>query len=115
MAMCRFLCIILCIVFLLSAGCTSLAIRDVTPSRDNLTVHVSNSGDPVTAGIQIRVYQIRNMKQEELTNTGVTADLEKGENSVIVPIGLEPGTYKLFVYATINNERKTASIKDIVV
>ncbi len=115
MTICRFLCWMLCIALLLSAGCTSLAVRDVTSSQDNLSVHVSNSGDSVTAGIQVRAYQIRDMEQRELTNTGVTAVLEKGENTILVPLRLEPGTYKLYVYVTINNERKTASIKDIVV
>ncbi|OPY38474.1 MAG: hypothetical protein A4E35_00897 [Methanoregula sp. PtaU1.Bin051] len=115
MTSCRFLCCMLCIAFLITAGCTSLAIGEVTSSQDHLTVHIVNSGNPVTAGLQVRTYEIRNMEQRELTNTVVTAMLEKGENSVAVPLHLEPGTYKLYIYLTINNERKTASIKDVVV
>jgi hypothetical protein len=115
MAGCRFLCCVLIILFILCAGCASLAVSDVTATRDNLTVHVTNSGDPVAAGVQVRIYQIRNMAQEELTNTGVPVTLARGENSVSIPIRLEPGTYKLYVYVTINSERKTASIKDIVI
>jgi urease beta subunit len=105
----------LCIILVLSAGCTSLAIGDVTPTDQGMMVHVTNSGDPINAGIQVRVFRIHDLMQQELTNTGVTATLNQGENVVNVPVRVEPGTYKLYVYVTMNGERKTASIKDIVV
>lgn len=103
------------IFFILSMGCTSFAVGQVIPTKDGLFTHVTNDGDPVDAGIQVRVYQIHGMEQRELTNTGVTAELNRGDNVVFVPVHLEPGTYKLQVYVTINGERKTASIKDIVI
>ncbi|MCX6691265.1 MAG: hypothetical protein NTW33_04245 [Methanoregula sp.] len=115
MSSCRFLVCMLCIILVLSAGCTSLAIGDVTPTDQGMKVHVTNSGDPITAGIQVRVFRIHELTQQELTNTGVTATLNQGENVVNVPVRVEPGTYKLYVYVTMNGERKTASIKDIVV
>ena len=115
MSSCRFLVCMLCIILILSAGCTSLAIGDVTPTDQGMKVHVTNSGDPITAGIQVRVFRIHELTQQELTNTGVTATLNQGENVVNVPVRVEPGTYKLYVYVTMNGERKTATIKDIVV
>jgi hypothetical protein len=115
MSSCRFLLCMLCIILVLSAGCTSLAIGDVTPTDQGMKVHVTNSGDPINAGIQVRVFRIHDLAQQELTNTGVTVTLNQGENVVNVPVRLEPGTYKLYVYVTMNGERKTASIKDIVV
>jgi hypothetical protein len=115
MSACRFLFCVLCILFILCAGCTSLAVGNVAPVQDGLLVHVTNSGDPVEAGVQVRVYQIRDMEQRELTNTGIPVMLGRGENAVNVPVRLEPGTYKLYIYVTVNSERKTASIKDIVV
>ncbi|WAC04209.1 MAG: hypothetical protein OS112_06975 [Methanoregula sp.] len=105
----------LCIILVLSAGCTSLAIGDVTPADGGVRVHVTNSGDPIQAGIQVRVFRINDLAQKELTNTGVPVNLHRGENDITVPVRLEPGTYKLYVYVTTNGERKTASIKDIVV
>jgi len=97
------------------SGCATLAVGNVTSSQDNLSIEVSNSGTPVDTGVQVRVYQIRGMAQEELVVTGVPASLKKGENTVIVPVHLDPGTYKVYIYVTINNERQTASIKDLVV
>ena len=115
MSSCRFLVCMLCIILILSAGCTSLAIGDVTPTDQGMKVHVTNGGDPINAGIQVRIFRIHDLMQQELTNTGVTVALDHGENVVNVPVRVEPGTYKLYVYVTMNGERKTASIKDIVV
>jgi hypothetical protein len=102
-------------LIVLSAGCTSLAIGDVTYRDKGLSVHVSNSGDPVDAGIQVRVYEIKDLNQRELTVTGIPVSVKKGENEFTVPVMLEPGTYKLYVYLTVNGERRTAGIKDIVI
>lgn len=111
----RLLCCVLCIFLVFCSGCTSLSVRDVTAAQDNLSVRVSNTGSPVDAGVQVRIYQIRGMEQEELTVTGVPATLNMGENVVAVPFHLDPGTYKVYVYVTVNNERQTASIKDLVI
>ncbi len=105
----------LCIFFILACGCTSLAVGDAAWKEGALSIHVSNNGDPVEAGIQVRVYQIDGLNQKELTNTGIPVTLARGDNTVNIPVSLEPGTYKLYVYVTINSERQTASIKDLVV
>jgi hypothetical protein len=45
--------------------------------------------------------------------TGVK--LKNGENTVKIPVSLQPGTYKLNIYLIQEGERKTAVIRDIVV
>lgn len=115
MAAYRFLCCVLCFTLAFCSGCTSLSVGNVTTSQDNLLIEVSNTGSPVDTGVQVRVYQIRGLAQEELTNTGVPATLKRGNNIVTVPLRLDPGTYKVYVYVTVNNERQTASIKDLVI
>jgi len=111
----RFVCCVLCILFAFCAGCTSLAIGNVAAARENLTVQVTNTGTPVDAGVQVRVYKIQGLGQKELTVTGVPATLKNGENTVIMPLHLEPGTYKIYIYVTVSNERQAASIKDLVI
>ena len=103
------------VLIILSTGCTSLAIGDVSYHNQVLTVHVSNSGDPFNGGIQVRIYEIKNLNQRELTVTGIPVSVKKGENDFTVPVPLEPGTYKIYVYLTADGERRTASIRDIVV
>jgi hypothetical protein len=99
----------------LSTGCTSPAIGDVSYHNQGLSVHVSNIGDQFDGGIQLRIYEIKNLNQHELTVTGIPVSVKKGENEFTVPVTLEPGTYKIYVYLTEGGERKTASIRDIVV
>ena len=111
----RFLCCVLCLLLAFCSGCTTLSVGNVSSSKDNLSVQVDNPGAPVEAGVQVRVYKIQGMTQEELIVTGVPATLKKGENTVTVPLHLDPGTYKIYIYVTINNERQTASIKDLVI
>lgn len=109
--------LLLAVVFLitLSAGCMSLAVGDVSYRNQGLVVHVSNSGDPIDAGIQVRIYEIKDLNQRELTVTGIPVSVKKGENEFSLPVLLEPGTYKLYVYVTVNGERRTASIKDLMI
>jgi hypothetical protein len=111
----RFSLLAIVIFIALSAGCTSLAIGDVSYHNRELSVHVSNSKDPFDGGIQVRIYEIKNLNQRELTVTGIPISVLKGENEFAIPVVLEPGTYKLYIYLTANGERKTASIKDLVI
>jgi hypothetical protein len=109
------LCCLLCILLVLCTGCTSLSIGNVTARQDGVLIEVANDGSPVEAGVLVHVYQVKDLAQEDLTDTGVAATLDSGVNTVLVPIRLDPGTYKIKVYVTVNNERQTATIKDIVV
>ena len=103
------------VLIILSTGCTSLAIGDVSYHNQVLTVHASNSGDPFNGGIQVRIYEIKNLNQRELTVTGIPVSVRNGENTFAVPVNLEPGSYKLYIYLTANGERRSAGIKDIVI
>jgi len=115
MAAYRFLCCVLCLLLAFCSGCTSLSVGSVAASKDNLSINVRNTGSPVDAGVQVRIYQISGLEQKELTVTGVPATLIQGENTVSVPLHLEPGMYKAYIYVTVDNERQTASIKDLVI
>jgi hypothetical protein len=103
------------VLIALSAGCASLALGDVSYHNQVLTVHASNTGDPFDGGIQVRVYEIKDLYQRELTVTGIPVSVRKGENAFAVPVALEPGSYKLYIYLTANGERRSAGIKDIVI
>ena len=107
----------LCLVFLLvlETGCTSAAIGDVSYGNRTLTVPVSSTADPVDAFIQVTVYKIRDLHQQELTTVQQPVHLASGENTLQVPLSLEPGSYKLYIYILKPGERQTAAIRDIVV
>ena len=106
--------LILCTLAIL-AGCITYTIGETTYSGGNITIHLANAGDPSEDYIQVTVYEIRNLRQEEFTVLNRTVLLQKGENEVIVPANLPPGSYKLYIYLIRNYDRQSAGIRDIVV
>jgi hypothetical protein len=105
-------CIVL-VVLAACAGCTGTSVGDVGYSNHSLTVNVSNTGDPADVHIQATVYHITGLDQKVSVITGTDATLEAGLNHVVIPVELEPGQYKLYVYVLSNGDRKTAVIRDI--
>lgn len=100
---------------LLAAGCLATEIGDVSYSNGNITVPVTNSGEPLEVNVQVTVYEIRDLHQQKSTVLAAPATLRKGSNVVTVPGTLPPGTYKLYVYVLSDGDRKTAVVRDIVV
>lgn len=103
------------VLLLIAAGCITLPIGDVSYHAEKLSVTITNPTNPVDVGIQVRVYSIHEFEQHELLTTGTTVTLEKNENTVTMPLHLDPGKYKIYVYLTTNGVRETAVIRDIVV
>jgi hypothetical protein len=83
-------------------------------NNNNLTVYVTGSS-PADAGLQVRVFQVRELEQEEQGVTIVPVTLESGGNAIVVPLHLDPGSYKLYIYLIVDRERQPAVIRDIVV
>jgi hypothetical protein len=103
------------ILFLFLCGCVSSSVGDVTYSDGGLSATISNPGQPADAFVQVTVYQVDGLSQSEYTVVMQSVNLKTGENTVIVPLPLNPGTYKLNIYLIQEGERKTAVIRDIVV
>jgi hypothetical protein len=103
------------ILIFLSAGCTSTTIGDVAYRNGTIDITVTGTNDSEEAFVQVTVYEIRNLHQQEMTVFSAPATLRRGENKVLVPGMLPPGNYKLYVYVLKPGERRTATIRDIVV
>ena len=97
------------------AGCVSTPVGNVSYADGNMTVAVAHTGTPMNAGVQVRIFSLGEFEQHELLTTGTDLTLVEGENSAILPVRLDPGRYKLYVYLTANGEREAAVIRDIVV
>lgn len=100
---------------LLCAGCLSTEVGDTRYDNRSVQISISHAGDPVDVHIQVSVFRIAGMTQEQYTIVSAPATLVNGENLVSVPVELKPGSYKLFVYVLRDGDRKTAVIRDIVV
>jgi hypothetical protein len=103
------------ILLLAAAGCTTLSVGNVSYGAGNLTVTIANSGEPVETGIQVRVYTLDEFEQHELLTTGTTVTLTGTGNEVTIPLRLDPGRYKIYVYLTTDGKRTAAVIRDITV
>lgn len=108
-------CSALLILLLLCAGCTSNTIQDVAYRNGTVVVHVTSTGEPGDAFVQVTVYEIQNFHQQEKAVFTSPVMLHRGENEVLVPGILPPGRYKLYVYILKTDDRQTATIRDIEV
>ena len=104
----------LCMI-LAAAGCTSVSVGDVAYTSNNLTATISNPGTPLSVGVQATVYSLSEFGQDELSYNATTANLSGSENTVVIPLHLDPGKYRIFIYITDNGERISAVIRDITV
>ncbi|MFA6363740.1 hypothetical protein [Methanoregula sp.] len=103
------------LLLLAAAGCTTLSVGNVSYGAGNLTVTITNNGDPGDTGVQVRVYKLDEFTQHELLTTGTTVTLNGTENTIEIPLHLDTGRYKIYVYLTKNGQRETAVIRDITV
>jgi hypothetical protein len=102
-------------LFSLCAGCLSTGVGDTWYSNNSVMVNISHTGDPSDVSVQVTVYRITNLTQEKDTIVSTPVTMVNGENTVAIPLRLEPGSYKLYVYVLGNGDRKAAVIRDIVV
>ncbi|MGB8309998.1 MAG: hypothetical protein WCE65_09175 [Methanoregula sp.] len=103
------------ILFIVTAGCTSVSVGTISYGNDNLTVAVAGPGTPQTIYVQVRVFTLDQFAQQDLLTTGITANLTGSDTNVSIPMHLDPGRYKMYVYIFQNGERETAVIRDITV
>jgi len=96
-------------------GCLSMNIGDASYRNHSVMVQVSDTGDPSDVTVQVTAYRIQDLHQQMYTIAGAPATIPHGDSSVAVPVELEPGSYKLYIYILRDGDRKTAVIRDITV
>jgi hypothetical protein len=99
----------------LSAGCLSPSIGQALYAGDTLRVQVTNSGGPEDAALQVSVYGFQDFRQVEVTREILPVKLNQGTTTLTVPLPLEEGTYRLYLYIIIDNVRRASVIRDITV
>jgi hypothetical protein len=109
--------LLLLLAFLaLSPGCLStVSIGSVAYDGQNLSVLVTDSGGPEDAAFQVSVYRFQDFRQAEVTRQITPIRLEQGSSTLTIPLPLEEGTYRLYLYLIIDNARRASVIRDITV
>jgi len=96
-------------------GCLSLGINDVRYDGSALSVRASNSGEVREAAIQVTVFRMKDLAQAEVVTETRTIQLASGVHEYTIPLSLPPGSYKLYIYLIVDNDRKASVIRDITV
>jgi len=105
----------LVVLFSVVCGCVSSSIGDVSYTNGGIVATISNPGQPTNAFVQVTIYQVTGLVQQEQSFVMHPVKLNSGDNNVFIPLTLKPGNYKLNIYLIQDGERKTAVIRDIVV
>ena len=103
------------ILVMVCAGCISVNTGDTSYRNHSVMVQITNTGEPAQVTVQVTAYRIQDLHQQLYTTADAPAMILNGETDVAVPIDLEAGTYKLFIYVLSDGDRKTAVIRDITV
>jgi len=111
--------VLLLVVFLvllsLSPGCLSISIGPAVYNGSSLQVQVFDSGGPEDASLQVSVYRFQDFRQVEVAREIHPVRLEGGSSTQTVPLALGEGTYRLYLYITIDDVRRASVIQDITV
>ena len=105
--------LVLFLAFSLCAGCTSTTVGNTWYENESIKTMINHAGDPAEIHVQVTVYRISNLAQEQYTVLNAPVTLARGDSIVTIPGKLPSGTYKLYVYVLGDNDRKTAVILDI--
>jgi hypothetical protein len=103
------------VLFSAAGGCVSSSIGSVSYADNGIATTITNPGQPTNAFVQVTVFQVTGLSQQEQSYVMHPVRLENGDNKVFIPLMLKPGNYKLNMYLIQDGERKTAVIRDIAV
>jgi hypothetical protein len=99
----------------LSPGCLAVSIGQVTYDGSSLRVQVTNSGSPGDGALQVNVFQFRDFRQVEVTRITLPVHMETGTGTYAIPLALDRGTFRLYLYVTTGSDRRAGVIRDITV
>jgi hypothetical protein len=99
----------------LSPGCLSVSVGRVAYDGSGLHIQVTNTGGAADAALQVSVFQFQDFRQVEVTRMILPVRLERGTGTYTIPLPLNEGTFRLYIYVTTGIERRASVIQDITV
>lgn len=102
-------------ISVLSAGCTGGFFREVTCDGKEIVATGDWSGEPVEGVFQVIIFRLEGLSQNEVASKTLWVDLCTGENTFIMPVDLEPGSYKFFIYLFVDGDRKAGIIREFTI
>jgi hypothetical protein len=99
----------------LSSGCLSASIGKATYDGSTLLVPVTNTGGSADAALQVNVFRFQDFRQVEVSRTIVPVTLRQGTGTYAIPLQLDDGTFRLYLYVITGSDRRAGVIQDITV
>jgi hypothetical protein len=107
-----FLTSVLILFATLFVGCVNQVPGDVTYQSGNITF-IIRSGEAIPDGVlEVAVFRLQDFHQVELSRNADNFPLKAGDNEVKIPISLEKGTYRCFIYTSSGTTRYPVVIRD---
>jgi hypothetical protein len=106
--------ILLCLCGVI-AGCMTASVGEVSYRSNSLYISATNQDPSVEAVLQVTVFRIENLVQTEIFRQAEFIQFESGTQEYQMPITLDPGTYKIYIYITVNGDSKARVVRDLVV
>ncbi|MCX6699110.1 MAG: hypothetical protein NTV68_04150 [Methanomicrobiales archaeon] len=107
-----FLIFALLFVSVLAAGCINQVPGDVTYQSGSLTFTIK-SEEPIPDGVlEVAVFRLKDFNQVELFRNADNFPLKAGDNVFTLPIVLQKGNYRCFIYIRSGTNRYPVVIRN---
>ncbi|MDH7593842.1 MAG: hypothetical protein QHG99_05750 [Methanomicrobiales archaeon] len=98
-----------------TAGCVSASIGQVRYHNQTLLIQATNEDVTQQAVLQVTVDQIRNFHQYNVFRRADFIEFKSGAAEYGIPVTLEPGNYKVYIYIIVDGDSKARVIRDLTV
>ena len=98
-----------------TAGCMTASIGDISYQEGGLHIVATIQDPTVQAVLQVTVYRVENLTQVEIFKKAEFIQFESGTREYVMPVALDRGTYKVYVYITVDGDSKARVVRDLVV
>lgn len=99
----------------LCCGCLTYSFGVVEYNDGNLDIEISNNGELKEVAVQVTVFDLSGFRQIETGRYVNSVVLNPGENNYSLPIELDEGSYKVYLYVLEDGRRSSAVIRNIEV
>jgi len=107
-----FLIFALLVLSVLGSGCMNLVPGDVTYKSGSITFMVRSEEAIPDGVLEVAVFRLQDFKQEELSRNADNFPFKAGDNVVTIPLALEKGNYRCFIYISSKTIRYPVVIRD---
>lgn len=107
--------IVTILVLGITAGCVSASIGHVRYHDQALLIQATNEEATQQAVLQVTIDQIRDFHQSNVFRKADFIEFKSGTAEYKVPVTLEPGSYKVYIYIIVDGDSKARVIRDLTV